>query len=99
MEGEVYEAMAKFETLERELDKHAKNVGQLQERLPQMERYSRKYNLRFFNIAEDSNEDCIKKLQSMLSDYLGIEPTTENAHRIGGPRTDDGADPRPIIAT
>mgnify|MGYP000589178785 CR=1 FL=1 len=50
LEGEVHEAMVKFSTLERELDKHAKNVGVLQERLLQMERYSRQYNLRFFNI-------------------------------------------------
>ena len=63
-----------------------------------MERYSRQYNLRFFNIPEDSSEDCIKKLQSILSDDLGIETSIENAHRIGGPRADDGADPRPIIA-
>ena len=63
-----------------------------------MERYSRQYNLRFFNIPEDSSEDCIKKLQSILSDDLGIETSIENAHRIGGPRADDRADPRPIIA-
>lgn len=98
LEGEVHEAMVKFSTLESELDKHAKNVGLLQERLLQMERYSRQYNLRFFNIPEDSSEDCIKKLQSILSDDLGIETSIENAHRIGGPRADDGADPRPIIA-
>ena len=98
LEGEVHEAMVKFSTLERELDKHAKNVGLLQERLLQMERYSRQYNLRFFNIPEDSSEDCIKKLQSILSDDLGIETSIENAHKIGGPRAVDGADPRPITA-
>ena len=98
LEGEVHDAMVKFSTLERELDKHVKNVGLLQERLLQMERYSRQYNLRFFNLPEDSSEDCIKKLQSILSDDLGIETLIENAHRIGGPRADDGADPRPIIA-
>ena len=98
LEGEVHEAMVKI--LERELDKHAKNVRLLKERLLQierllqMERYSRQYNLLFFNILED----CIKKLQSILSDDLGIETSIENAHRIGGPRADDGADPRPIIA-
>ena len=98
LEGEVHDAMVKFSTLERELDKHAKSVSLLQEMLLQMERYSRQYNLRFFNISEDSSEDCIKKLQSILSDDLGIETSIENAHRIGGPRADDGADPRPIIA-
>ena len=98
LKGEVHEAMVKFSILERELDKHTKNVGLLQERLLQMERYSRKYNLRFFNILEDSGEDCIKKLQSVLSDDLAIETTIGNAHRIGGPRNGNGADPRPIIA-
>ena len=90
--------MVNFSILERALDKHAKNVGLLQERLLPMESYSRQYNLRFFNIPEDSNEDCIKKLQSILSDDLGIKTSIEIAHRIGGPRADDGADPRPIIA-
>ena len=33
LEGEVHEAMVKFSTLESELDKQAKNVGLLQERL------------------------------------------------------------------
>ena len=33
LEGEVHDAMVKFSTLERELDKHVKNVGLLQERL------------------------------------------------------------------
>ena len=62
LEGEVHEAMIKFSTLESELDKHAKNIGLLQERLLRMERYSRQYNLKFFNIPEDSSEDCIKKV-------------------------------------
>ena len=50
------------------------------------------------SIPEDSSKDCIKKLQSVISDDLGIETAIENARRIGGPRNDDGADPRPIIA-
>ena len=80
LEGEVHEAMIKFSTLESELDKHAKNIGLQKERLLQMERYSRQYNLGFFNIPEDSSEDCIKKLQSILSDDLGIKTSIENAH-------------------
>ena len=37
-------------------------------------------------------------MQSILSDDLGIETSIENAHRIGGLRADNGADPRLIIA-
>ena len=48
-----------------------------------MNLYSRQYNVRFFNILVDSSKDCIKKLQSILSDDLGIKTSIENAHRIG----------------
>ena len=59
---------------------------------------SRDFNLRFYNIPEDSNENCIENLKTILSNDLGIKPVIENAHRIGGPRTGASNDPRPVIA-
>ena len=56
------------------------------------------FNLRFYNIPEDSNDNCIEKLKTILSNDLGIKPVIENAHRIGGPRTGASNDPRPVIA-
>ena len=71
----------------------------MKERIMALERYSREYNLRFYNIPETPREDCIDKLQSILSNDLNIKPEIENAHRIGAffLYRDDGS-PRPLIA-
>ena len=53
--------------------------------------------MRFYNIPEDVGENCVDKLQTILSDDLGIKPVIENAHSIGGPRTGAATDPRPVI--
>ena len=98
LNGEVYVAMTRVDKLEDEVSKLATNVNQAYERLLSSERYSRDFNLRFYNIPEDSNEKCIEKLKTILSNDLGIKPVIENAHRIGGPRTNASNDPRPVIA-
>ena len=90
--------MTRVDKLEDEVSKLATNVNQAYERLLSLERYSRDFNLRFYNIPEDSNENCIEKLKIILSNDLGIKPVIENAHRIGGPRTGASNDPRPVIA-
>ena len=84
--------------MEDEVSEFATNVNQAYERLLSLERYSRDFNLRFYNIPEDSNENCIEKLKTILSNDLGIKPVIENAHRIGGPRTGASNDPGPVIA-
>ena len=61
------------------------------------ERYSRDFNLRFYNIPEESGENCVEKLQTILFHDLGIKPAIENAHRIGGPRISAANVSRPII--
>ena len=90
--------MTRVEKLEGEVNKHATNINQAYERLQASERYSRDFNLRFYNIPENPGENCVEKLQTMLSDDLGIKPMIENAHRIGRPRTGAASDPRPVIA-
>ena len=98
LNGELHEAMTRVEKLEGEVNKHATNINQAYERLQALERYSRDFNLRFYNIPENPGENCVEKLQTMLSDDLGIKPMIENAHRIGRPRTGAASDPRPVIA-
>ena len=98
LNGEVHVAMTRVDKLEDEVSKLATNVNQAYERLLSLERYSRDFNLRFYNIPEDSNENCIEKLKTILSNDLGIKPVIENPHRIGGPRTGASNDPRPVIA-
>ena len=61
-------------------------------------RYSRSYNLRFVGIPEEPNprqEDCITKLEEMISEHLNLRVDIENAHRV----SQGGQDrPRHIIA-
>ena len=74
------------------------------------EDYSRRENLRFYNIpesAQETNEDCIQKVKQVLSD-LGAPPDIKfhAIHRTGKPNTNVGASstsegeprPRPILA-
>ena len=92
--------MTRVDKLEDEVRKLATNVNQAYERLLSLECYSRDFNLQFYNIPEDSNENCIEKLKTILhvSNDLGIKPVIDNAHRIGGPRTGASNDPRPVNA-
>ena len=57
------EAMTRVEKLESEVKKHAANSNQAYERLQPLERYSRDFNLRFYNILENSGENSVEKLQ------------------------------------
>ena len=70
LNGEVHVAMTRVAKLEDEVSKLATNVNQAYERLLSLERYSRDFNLRFYNIPEDSNENCIEKLKTILSNDL-----------------------------
>ena len=80
--------------MESSVQKHAKQIEGMRERLPSLERYSREYNLRSHNVPESTNEDCVQKVRDILSNQLDMEPELENAHRVG-PRNDDK--PRVII--
>ena len=70
LNGEVHVAITRVDKLEDEVSKLATNVNQAYERLLSLERYSRDFNLRFYNIPEDSNENCIEKLKTILSNDL-----------------------------
>ena len=61
-----------------------------------LERYSRDYNLRFYNLPESTGEDCIAKLCDIIGNDFQLQPNIENFHRIR-PFKDDGT-PRPILA-
>ena len=54
----------------------------MRERLLSLERYSREYNLRFHNVPESTNDDCVQKVRDILSNYLDMEPGIENAHLL-----------------
>ena len=70
LNGEVHVAMTWVDKLEDEISKLATNVNKVYERLLSLERHSRDFNLRFYTIPEDSNENCIEKLKTILSNDL-----------------------------
>lgn len=94
--GEMHEANTRIDQIENDVTKYAQEINDTYERLLSLERYSRDYNLRFYNIPESTGEDCIAKLRGILENDLQLQPSIENAHRIG-PFKDDGT-PRPILA-
>ena len=63
LNDEVHVAMTGVDKLEDEVSKLATNINQAYERLLSLERYSRDLNLRFYNIPQDSNENCTEQLK------------------------------------
>ena len=94
--GELHETYTRIDRIENDMTKYAKEIDETYERLLSLERYSRDYNLRFFNIPDSTSEDCIAKLRDILENDLQFHPNIENAHIIG-PFKDDGT-PSPILA-
>ena len=90
----VNDLMPKVTTIE-------KKMGQMEERLEFLESFSRRSNVRAFNIVErsDTNTDPVAFMSKLLFDLAGNEvfqtaPELERAHRVGS-RQDDA--PRAYI--
>ena len=94
LKGELHDARCKVDEMESSVQKHAKQIEGMRERLLSLERYSREYNLCFHNVPESTEEDCVQKVRNILSSQLDMEPEIENAHRVA-PRNDHK--PRVII--
>ena len=94
--GELYETNTRIDRIENDITKQAKEIDDTYERLLSLERYSRDYKLKFYNIPESTSEDCIAKLRDILENDLQLHPNIENPHRIGSFK-DDGT-PKPILA-
>ena len=94
--GQLYEANTRIDQIENVITMNAKEIDDTYERLLSLERYSRDYNLRFYNILESTGEDCFAKLRDIIGNDLQLQSNIENAHRIGPFKND--ATPRPILA-
>ena len=94
--GEIHNINCKVERIEQDLEINASTINSQYERLLALEHYSRGFNLRFYKIPEQTDEDCIDTLENIILNYLNLEAAIKNAHRIG-PSREDGS-PRPIIA-
>ena len=95
-EGQIYEIRNQLDRLEAAYREQERKPGNTRDRLLSLERHSREFNLRFYNIPESPREDCFSKLQDILLTDLNFQPEIENAHRIGRLRMEGS--PRPIIA-
>ena len=114
---EVSSLQEKNRILQQQLDSTAEENVKLKEdfealkvRIVKQEDYSRRENLRFYNIpesAQETNEECVQKVKQVLSD-LGAPPDVKfhAIHRTGKPNTNSGDSstssgeprPRPILA-
>ena len=98
---EVSSLQEKNRILQQQLDSTAEENVKLKEdfealkvRIVKQEDYSRRENLRFYNIpesAQETNEECVQKVKQVLSD-LGAPPDVKfhAIHRTGKPNTNSG---------
>ena len=94
----------KFDSQQIEIQDLKSKLADEQEKIIALENYSRKENLRFMNIPERNQENCMDIIYYIIEHERNI--SAENiqfhaVHRVGKPRsTDDQSDayPRPIIA-
>ena len=90
------ESMDALNTTE-ELERLRNNDEELKEKLDNLERFSRDFNIRLLGVNEDEGEDCMDIVLNYITS-LGFESASmevENVHRIGKKRQEK---PRPIIA-
>ena len=74
-----------------------------QEKIIALENYSRRENLRFMNVPECKDENCIDVVYDMIENEMNINVEDIHfhaVHRVGKPRSEDASKsiPRPIIA-
>ena len=91
--------------LETEIEALKTKLSEEQEKIIALETYSRRENLRFMNIQERENENCMDTIYDIIENELNID--VENlqfhaVHRVGKVRSSEGETsktyPRPIIA-
>lgn len=75
-------------------------LAAVEERQDGLEQYSRRWNLRLLNLAEQNNEDVGKEVLEIIAKIVPEEKTrlgflVDTVHRIGRTREDNSA--RPII--
>lgn len=103
---EVSSLQEKNRILQQQLDSTAEENVKLKEdfealrvRIVKQEDYSRRENLRFYNIpesAQETSEDCVQKVKQVLSDLGAPSDIKFHAiHRTGKPSSTSEGEPRP----
>lgn len=64
--------------------KNSAEIERLKEKLTSMEAYSRRDNLVFFNVPEETGENCSKKITDIIKERLGVTDIKfTRVHRLG----------------
>lgn len=95
---ETSELKSSVEAYELSIARHEEALATMKDEINNMERYSRKFNLRFIGVAEHVNdklEDCSLLIRNHIKSVLDINVDIENAHRTGKKHP---GKPRHIIA-
>ena len=94
--AQLQDLKAKFEHRQDEVERANSAIATVESEINSLERYTRGFNIRILGVAEHDGEDCIGRVQELLSDYFNVsEPVIENAHRVGVSRA---GKPRQLIA-
>ena len=98
---EVKDIKGKVSTLEKKSVNEEKRVDACQQRISELERYSRRWNLRLYGVAEGEKEDPRKKIieicQAILPENKDrMSDTIDTVHRLG-PKRPNVNRPRGII--
>lgn len=98
---EVKDIKSKFGSLEQEHIKVAKRVNMNDKRITDLERYSRRWNLKLLGVKDAPQEDvwevAVGICQAVLPDYKSQFPNTINiVHRLG-PRLPNSPKPSAIL--
>ncbi|XP_068756426.1 CDK5 regulatory subunit-associated protein 2-like [Montipora capricornis] len=92
---------AAYQNQQKEIRALQASLAQEREKIIALENYSRRENLRFMNIPERRDENCVDVVYDIIENELNIDPDNiqfHAVHRIGKPREATDANPRPIIA-
>lgn len=95
--------LTKMDSHQAEIENLKTKLLEEQEKIIALENYSRRENLRFMNVAERSDEDCMDVVYDIIQNDLNINVEDIHfhaVHRVGKPRSEDASNtfPRPIIA-
>lgn len=98
--AEIKEVKSKVCTLEKKMAKEEKRVDTCQQRVSELERYSRRWNLRLYGVEESEKENIRKAIevsQAVLPEEKNmLADTIDTVHRLGTKRQNDNK-PRGII--
>ena len=95
--------LKKVDSQQAEIENLKTRLLEEQEKIIALETYSRRENLRFMNVPERNDENCMDVVYDIIENDADINVEDIHfhaAHRVGKPRSEDASNsfPRPIIA-